>query len=129
MAFSFLALFLISKTRTGSSVAVKALLGMPEKEIFILIVIVILISGILAFFISGFMAKKFITILEKMNYTKICIATLIVISIITLIVSGFFGFIMLIVSTLTGIYCITLNVNRVNMMGCLLLQTIIFYLF
>lgn len=129
MAFSFLALFLISKTRTGSSVAVKALMGMPEKEVFVLIAAIILISGIFAFFISGFLAKRFIRILEKIDYTKICIATLAVISIITLLVSGFFGLLVLTVSTLTGIYCITLNVNRVNMMGCLLLQTIIFYLF
>ena len=128
MAFSFLALFLISKTRTGSAVAVESLLGVLGKEIFILIAIVALLSGCLAFFISGILSKKFIIILEKANYTKLCVITLIIISIITLLVSGFFGLFVLLISTLTGIYCISLNVNRVNMMGCLLLQTILFYL-
>ena len=128
MAFSFLALFLISKTRTGSSVAIKTLIGMPETEIFILITIIILLSGFLAFFIVQFIAKKFVIILEKINYAKICFATIVIIYIITLIVSGFFGLLVLSVSTLTGIYCINLGINRVNMIGCLLLQTILFYL-
>ena len=128
MAFSFLALFLISKTRTGSAAAVESLVGIPETRIFILIILVVLFSGCLAFFISGILAKKFIKILEKMDYAKVCIITLLVISIITLAVSGFFGLVVLIVSTLTGVYCISLNVSRVNMMGCLLLQTILFYL-
>jgi putative membrane protein len=128
MAFSFLALFLISKTRTGSAAAVESLIGIPENEIFVLIVIVALLSGCLAFFISGILAKKFILILEKMDYTKVCIITIAAISIITILVSGFFGLIVLAVSTLTGVYCISLNVSRVNMMGCLLLQTILFYL-
>lgn len=129
MAFSFLGLFLISKTRTGSSAAVQSLLGNPELKIFILISITILTAGLIAFFISGFLAKKFIMILEKVSYTKLCVATLIVIAVITLLVSGPFGFLILIVSTLTGIYCISLGVSRINMMGCLLLPTIAIYLF
>jgi len=128
MAFSFLALFLISKTRTGSSAAIESLLGVPKKEIFILIIFVALLSGCLAFLITKILARKFILILEKINYTKVCVITLLIVSIITLIVSGFFGLLVLVISTLTGIYCISLKVSRVNMMGCLLLQTIIFYL-
>jgi len=127
MAFSFLALFLISKTRTGSAVAVESLLGIPETKIFILLVFIAFLSGLLAFFITGILARKFILIIEKASYTKLCIFTLVIISIITLIISGFFGFFVLIISTLTGVYCISLGVSRVNMMGCLLLQTILFY--
>jgi putative membrane protein len=129
MSFSFLALFLISKTRTGSAVAIKSLIGIPEFKIFMLIAVIILLSGIISFFLSGFLSKKFLMFLEKTDYSRVCIFTIIFISIITIIVSGFFGFIILIISTLTGIYCISLGVNRINMMGCLLLQTIILYLF
>lgn len=129
MSFSFLALFLISKTRTGSAVAIKSLIGIPEFKIFMLIAVIILLSGIVSFFLTGFLSKKFLLFLEKTDYSKVCIFTIIFISIITLVVSGFFGFIVLVISTLTGIYCISLGVNRINMMGCLLLQTIILYLF
>ncbi|MEX2017053.1 MAG: tripartite tricarboxylate transporter permease [Candidatus Pacearchaeota archaeon] len=128
MSFSFLAFFLISKTRTGSAVAVESLFGTLTTELFILIAGVILISGIISFFLTGSLSKKFLSVLERTNYSKICIATIAVISIITLLVSGTFGLLVLIVSTLTGVYCISLGVSRVNMMGCLLLQTILFYL-
>ncbi len=128
MAFSFLALFLLSKTRTGSAVAIESLLGVPTTSFFLLIATTILISGILSFFLAEFLSKKFLIVLEKTNYTKICIATILIISLITFIVSGPFGFLVLVISTFTGVYCISLGVNRVNMMGCLLLQTILFYL-
>ena len=128
MAFSFLALFLLSKTRTGSAVAIESLFGVPTTSFFLLIATTILISGILSFFLAEFLSKKFLIVLEKTNYTKICIATILIISLITFIVSGPFGFLVLVISTFTGVYCISLGVNRVNMMGCLLLQTILFYL-
>lgn len=129
MAFSFLALFLISKTRTGSAVAVQQLLGILTPNIFVLIFFVIIISGFISFFTVRVFARKFLLILEKTNYTKVSYAVLLLILITTFIASGFFGLIVLAVSTLTGIYCISLGVNRINMMGCLILPTVVLYLF
>ena len=128
MCFSFLALFLISKTRTGSSAAIKQLIGVPELNIFILITATILISGLISFFIVNFLSKKFVIILEKVNYTKISYYVIGIMFIVTFFISGFFGLIVLAVSAATGIYCITLGVSRINMMGCLLLPTIFIYL-
>lgn len=128
MSFSFLALFLISKTRTGSAVAVKELIGVPETNLFVLIVLVIIFSGIFSFFITKFLSKRFLSLLEKTNYTKVSFFVLIVMSLITFIASGLFGLLVLIVSTATGFYCISMKVSRINMMGCLLVPTIIFYL-
>jgi putative membrane protein len=129
MGFSFLAYFAISKTRTGASAAVKELMGNLSKETLILILIVILISGIFSFFLTKIIAKFFSNKITKINYSKISIATLIFLIIIVFLISGWVGLLILILSTFTGIYCISLNVKRVNMMGCLILPTIIFYLF
>lgn len=129
MGFSFLAYFAISKTRSGASAAVKQLMGNLSKETLILILIVILISGIAGFFLTKILAKFFSNKITKISYPKLSIATLILLVIIVTIVSGWMGLIVLILSTLTGIYCINLTVKRVNMMGCLILPTIIFYLF
>ncbi|MBS3086753.1 tripartite tricarboxylate transporter permease [Candidatus Pacearchaeota archaeon] len=128
MSFSFLALFLISKTRTGSAAVIKELIGVPEINVFVLIVLVALISGVASFFIVKFLSKKFLLILEKANYTKVSYSVLVIMSIVTLFISGFFGFLVLLISAATGIYCIMLGVSRINMMGCLLLPTIVFYL-
>ena len=129
MAFSFLALYTISKTRTGASAAINNLIGIPEENIFILIMIIILLSGIASFFLTIFLAKKFSIFIEKVNYTKLSVFTLLFLSGIIFLLSGFFGFFIFIVSTLTGIYCISLNVRRTNLMGCLLVPTILLYLF
>ena len=128
MCLSFLGLFLISKTRTGSAAAIKNLVGILDWRVFVLIILVILISGILSFFFVNKVSKKFLLVLEKINYSKASVITIIVIMVMTFLVSGILGFLVLAVSTLTGIYCISSGVKRTNMIGCLILPTIIIYL-
>ncbi len=129
MGLSFVFLYIISKTRTGAAAAVNEILGKFSLKFLILFLVVILISGIIAFFLTLVLAKFFSDKITKINYQKISIITLIILFAVVTIVSGFLGLLLLIISTLTGIYCISLNVKRTNMMGCLLLPTIILYLF
>jgi len=128
MGLSFIALYAISKTRTGASVAVKELIGTLSPQILILILSVILISGVSSFFITKKVAKFLAQKIGKINYTKLSWGTLSFLAVIVFLVSGFFGLLVLAVSTFTGIYCISLGVKRTNMMGCLLLPTILIYL-
>jgi len=128
MGFSFIALYAILRTRTGATVAVKELLGNLTPHTLILILFVILVSGIISFFLTKKLAGFFAQKIEKINYTKLSLVTILILAIIVVLVSGFFGLIVLAVSTLTGIYCISLGVRRTNMMGCLLLPVIILYL-
>ncbi|KHO48741.1 MAG: hypothetical protein QJ16_C0004G0001, partial [archaeon GW2011_AR1] len=65
--------------------------------------------------------------IEKINYEKTSYAILVILLIVVFLVSGFMGILILIASTFTGIYCISLNVKRTNMMGSLILPTILFY--
>lgn len=128
MGLSFIALYTIQKTRTGAAASVEEIIGQMPKEIIALILIVILISGILSFFITESLARFFSDKIGKINYTKLSVATLVFLSIIVLAVSGFLGFFVFVVSTLTGIYCISMKVKRTLMMACLLVPTIIIYL-
>lgn len=129
MGFSFISIYAISKARTGSAVAIQKLLGNIDGKTLFIILITCLISGIISYFITLFLSKKFLKIIEKINYSKMSIFVLIILGVISIIFSGFFGFIILIISTLTGIYCISLGVRRTHMLGCLLIPTIILYLF
>ena len=139
MGFSFISLYLISRTRTGAAVAIREIIGIPSINILILILSVVFISGLISFFLTKNLAKLFSQKITKINYTKISITTLIILGIIVFlssglligekITSGFFGLLILGISTLTGIYCIQTGVRRTNMMGCLIIPTIIFYLF
>ena len=127
MGFSFISLYVISKTRTGAAVAIKELIGEPSIGVLILILVVVFISGIIAFFLTLILAKFFSQKLGKVNYIKLSIVTLLVLAVIVLFVSKFFGLVVFIVSTLTGLYCISLKVRRTHMMGCLLVPVIVGY--
>ena len=128
MGFSFISLYVISRTRTGAAASIQSILGILSWEILVLILIVVIFSGIISFFLTEFLAKFFSKNIEKINYTLISLMTLILLAIIVLLVSGLIGIVVLIASTFTGIYSISLNVRRTNMMGVLLIPTIIIYL-
>jgi len=127
MAFSFISLYSISRTRTGAAAAIQQISPYLNSSIIFLIIIVTLLTGIISFFLTLELSKKISTNIHKINYTKTSIITLLFLLTIVFLVSGFKGILILIASTLTGIYAISLGVRRTNMMGCLLIPTILFY--
>jgi len=128
MAFSFISLYAILKTRTGAAAAIKSLIGNLSGEILILILISVLLSGIISFFLTKKLSVFFSKNINKINYTKLSIITLGILIAIVFLISGILGFLAFVISTFTGFYCISLGVRRTQMMGCLLLPTIVIYL-
>jgi len=128
MGFSFISLYVISRTRTGAAVAIKEIIKIISLDILILILFTIFLTGFIAFFLTKNLAKKFSKKINKINYTSLSCITLLILILLVLAISNFLGLIILMVSILTGLICISFNVKRVNMMGCLLLPVIIFYL-
>ncbi|MEK6917500.1 MAG: tripartite tricarboxylate transporter permease [Nanoarchaeota archaeon] len=129
MGFSFISLYTIHKMRTGSAATINNLIGSLDKNILILILATSFMAGVISFFLTSFLAKRFIKIFAKINYTKLQYFVIIFITLVVILFSGFLGLIIFIISTLTGFYCISLGVRRTNMMACLLIPTIILYLF
>ena len=127
MGFSFISLYAISKTRTGAALAVQEIVGSLNFNEIILILGVILISGLIAFYLTLIFAKIFSTNISKLNYSILSYITLTILILIVFFVSGIIGLLVLIASTLTGIYCISFKVRRTHMMGCLLIPTILLY--
>ncbi|MEK6926571.1 MAG: tripartite tricarboxylate transporter permease [Nanoarchaeota archaeon] len=128
MSLSFISLYTIHKKRTGSAAAIESLIGNFEINILMLILSICFISGLISFFLTKFLAKKFTAIVNSINYSNLSIFTLVFVSLIVLIFSGFLGLLIFIISTFTGIYCIQTSVKRTNMMACLLVPTIMLYL-
>ncbi len=128
MGLSFVCLYSISRTRTGAAVAIQEILTNFNIKMLSLIIFVCLIVGIICFILTKYLSLKFIEIFEKINYKNLSIGILIFLSILVLVISGLMGFVIFTLSTFTGIYCIKLNVKRTQMMGCLLIPTIILYL-
>jgi putative membrane protein len=129
MSLSFIILFIINKSRTGSAVAISKLIPKISQGELFSIILAIIISGIIAFAISIVIAKYFSRIITKVSYTKLSIAILIFLTIMIMIFSGPLGILIYITSTALGMTCIILGVRRTSLMGCLLIPTIILYLF
>lgn len=129
MGLSFVSLYSISRTRTGAAAAIQSLIGKMDLNIIILILCICLISGIISFFIVKILSISFLKIIEKINYKKLSVWIIAFLSVLILLITGLLGFIVFVISTVTGIYCIKLNIRKTQMMGCLLIPTIILYLF
>ncbi|MBD3247298.1 hypothetical protein GF378_01625 [Candidatus Pacearchaeota archaeon] len=130
MGFSFISLYTISKTRTGAAVALQNILRNSFSwKILLLVLGAAAIAGIVSFALTILISKNLSKILFKFNYTTLSFVTLLGLGLLVFLVSGSLGFLILILSTLTGLYALSFKIKRTNMMGCLLVPVIIFYLF
>jgi putative membrane protein len=127
MGLSFITLYTIQKTRTGAAVAVSKLIPNLTFNNVIIILSVIILSGICAFFISISISKFISNKIHKIEYTKVSYIILGILVFFVFIFSGPLGFIVFIVSTSLGITTILLGIKRMYLMGCLLVPTILFY--
>lgn len=128
MGFSFLALYSISKTRTGAAVAISGILGNLSGKVLLLIITTLIVSGFISFFMTIYLAKIFSKKIEKISYSLLSLITLTTLTAIIYLISRLPGLFVFILSTFTGIYSIGLKVRRTQMMGCLLVPTILFFL-
>lgn len=128
IGLSFITLYSIQKPRTGAAVAISKLLAeITLKNLFIILSAVFL-SGIIAFFLTLYLARFFSRKITKIKYNKLSLGILIFLAVIVLIFSGFLGFLVFIVSASLGLTCISLGIRRIHLMGSLLIPTILFYL-
>ena len=127
MGLSFVSLYAISKTRTGAAVAIQQIIGNPSWNILLILLFAVLISGVISFFLVKILTKFFSQRINRINYSILSVGTLIFLVILVFIFSGYMGILILISSTLVGIYCNNLSVKKTHMMGCLLIPTIIYY--
>ncbi|MBI4154037.1 tripartite tricarboxylate transporter permease [Candidatus Woesearchaeota archaeon] len=123
---SILSLWLISRPRSGVAVAVGQLFEIGFYEV-LLIVAVSLVSVGIAAVATLIMAKKLIGAMQKVNYNFVAVIVIAVIVVLTLIFSGPIGILLLVTCTGIGISVNLYGIKRGNLMGVLMLPTILFY--
>jgi putative membrane protein len=135
MGLSFIALYSINKTRTGAAAAISQLISTLTLTNLAIILLAIVISGILSFIITVNIAKIAARNIHKISYNKLSIIILSILIMIVLIFSDptlegkLIAVLIFITSTSLGIFTISKNIKRMHLMGCLLLPTILFYLY
>jgi len=127
LILSFITLFAINKSRTGSAAYIGNLVSLTPP-LLLVILLNSLISGVIAFTISIKISKIFAKTIPKINYQLVSKLILIFLFILICIFSGFLGLLVFIVATIIGLSCIQMNIRRTNLMGSLMLPSIIFYL-
>jgi len=129
MALSFVTIFVIGRTRTGAAVAVKEILGEISLGNLFLIVGVVFVSGFLAFFIGVRLARFFSDKISNVDYSKLSIFVIVVLLVVNLFLTNLTGMLVLVTASALGVFCILSRVRRIQLMGALLIPTIVFYLF
>jgi len=128
MGLSFVTLFAIGKTRTGSAAAVQQLLRSLSLSELIVILLAIILSGVLAFFVGMKLSKFFSANITKISYKTLGIVISAFLVIVNFFFTNFLGLIVLITSSFLGIYCILSGSKRINMMGSLIIPSVLYYL-
>jgi len=128
MVLSFVTAYAIQKTRTGSSAAIQSLLNTIKQSDLLIILTVSLIAGIIAFFLGIFLSKIAVKLIQKIKYQKINLAVIFIIIAVNLLLTNFYGLIVLITAASLGLAAILSNSRRINLMGSLILPSIIYFL-
>ncbi len=127
MMISLVTLYVLEKARNGSVIAISKLMEINLAQFFVL-VFASLIVGVLCFYLSLFIAKRFSSLITKVNYQAIIVIIILFVSSLTLFLSGWIGLFILIISTSIGLIAPLKGVQRSHAMGCLILPVILYFL-
>lgn len=125
---SLLTLYAIQKARNGSVVVMaKIIEAITAKELFLLMSVSLLVGGICILAASP-ISKTFARLVVKVRYSLLCISVIALIIIAVFALSSWLGLLVLFASTSIGIVANIKGVRKSNMMGCLLVPVLIYFL-
>lgn len=128
-ALTFITLYAINRARSGTAVVIKEILQKITFQDLVIIIMAVILSSLISFFLGIWLAKLTAKHINKINYRTLSIITLFILLTVNLFFSNILGIFVLITSTALGIFAIISNSRRINLMGSLLIPTILFYLF
>nr|QNO52823.1 hypothetical protein KPNLKIIH_00015 [Methanosarcinales archaeon ANME-1 ERB6] len=130
MIFCLATLFLISRARSGTTMAISNLLQVQPWEMvippltLIYLLMVVLMASACSFFITKYLGEQFSRFFVKLPYRKILMAIAVFLSVLVFIFTGVLGLFILLVAVCIGLIPIYFGVRRSNCMGVLLLPII-----
>jgi TctA family transporter len=127
MGLGIISIYSLNVTRSGSAVAISNLLENFSFNYLIIILLMIITSGLMSFFIGCKLNKIFSRKINKINYHKISILILLFLIIIIVSFSGWIGLIIFITSTFLGLFTILSGARRTLLMGCLMITSLVLY--
>ena len=129
MIWSFVIVYAIQKARTGASAAILEILKNIQTNQIVIVLSVSLISAFVAATFAVFLSKKCSQLLGKINYRALSYTIISIVVILVVSITHLTGLIILITSTSLGLYAIQTGIKRTHLMACLIIPSIIYYLF
>lgn len=126
--FSLATFFAIDKARNGAVVAILEIVKTIDSHGLMILLAVSLITAGISTYLALYLAKVFARNITKINYSKLVLAVILIIVLLTIYFSGWIGMIILITSTAIGLIAPIIGVKRSHAMGCLLLPVILFFM-
>ncbi|PWB54213.1 MAG: hypothetical protein C3F06_04955 [Candidatus Methanoperedenaceae archaeon] len=128
--FSLIALYTIHKARSGAMVAVDQLVNVSkwDSSTIILLLIVIIYVSAISYFTTIYLGDRISGFLSKINYSKLCATVLAGLAALVFIFTGWFGFIIFLISTPVGMMATYAKVRKINAMGVIMLPVILYFI-
>ncbi len=125
--FSLNSLALVGNPRSGASVAVERILGIPTFYEVLLLVGVIMFTAGISSTVALYLGKKIPKLLVKLNYKLTSLSIILFTMAMVMIVTGLSGLLIAFTATAIGVLCAYLEIKRSHCMGVLLLPSILFF--
>ena len=125
---SMVTLYVLDKARNGSIIVIQELVDAITINHIIIFLCAVLIAGSLSVFLALGLSKIFSKIMSIVNYRKMVLSVIFLITGLVLVLTGPLGLLILIISTAIGIIPPTVNISRTHAMGCLLLPVILYFI-
>ncbi|MDP2767080.1 MAG: tripartite tricarboxylate transporter permease [Candidatus Methanoperedens sp.] len=128
--FSLIALYIIEKTRSGAMVAIDRLVDIKEWELSIIFILLIVIAyvSVISYYTTIYLGDKISGLLSQINYSKLCAAVLLGLSVMVFMFTGWFGLIVFLISTPIGMMASYAKIRKTHAMGVILLPVILYFL-
>lgn len=125
--FALLALFSLGKIRSGLTVGINAIVDDFDLSWLLLSMGSILFSVGISVALCWFFGKKFLELIETLNYNFLSKLIIVLTVIMVWWLTGFIGLFILIISTSLGLLSIFWDVKRTSNMGYLMLPLILYF--
>jgi len=124
---SMATLYALEKARNGSIIAVQELMQINRAGLLVLLASVV-ISGSIGVLLAMKLGKLFSRLITKVNYRRLVISIICLITILVALMTGPTGILLLITSTAIGLLPAIIKTTRTHAMGCLLLPVMLYFL-
>lgn len=124
--FSIVVLYVMSSARNGAIIAVRQFVPAWNQNTFLIALFCVLCIGSGAVLIGLHLMVPFSRLIREVSYTTINYGLLLFLLIIVVMLSGWIGLLVLMISTSIGLLCHRYAIPKTTLMGCILLPVLLY---